>query len=92
MTVPDEEESANPADRAIMERFAENLRVARARRNVSQEVVARAAGIHRTHISLLEGGQRSPRLSTLIRLAAGLGVDPSVLLEGITFDPESEQD
>ena len=54
-----DEKNIDPIDAAMLDRFAENLRVARARRNISQGVVAEVAGIHRTQISLLEGGQRS---------------------------------
>jgi len=40
-------------------------------------------GLHRTEISLLERAQREPRLSTIVRLARGLEVRPSELLNGI---------
>jgi len=37
--------------------------------------------LHRTEISLLERGERDPRLSTIVRLARCLGVPPSTLLD-----------
>lgn len=65
------------------ERFAENLRAERERLGLSQEQLGYASGLHRTEISLLERGQRDPRLSTIVRLAHGLGVPPALLLTNI---------
>ena len=56
------------------ERFGENLLRIRQARKLSQENLAERAGIHRTQISLLEGGRRQPRLETLVRLAGALDV------------------
>jgi transcriptional regulator with XRE-family HTH domain len=52
--------------------FSENLRVLRERAGLSQEGLARACGLHRTELSLLERRLRSPRLDTMIILARGL--------------------
>jgi transcriptional regulator with XRE-family HTH domain len=54
---------------------------------MSQENLAERAGIHRTQISLLEGGRRQPLLETLLRLAGALDVPVDVLVEGILWDP-----
>jgi transcriptional regulator with XRE-family HTH domain len=63
-------------------------RMRRIRRDqeLSQEAVAWVAGIHRTQISLFEHGERMPLLSSFVRLAAGLGVSPRTLLDGITWE------
>ena len=66
-----------------MSPFARNLREARQRARISQERLAFTAQLHRTEISLLERGEREPRLSTIVRLARGLDVSPASLLEGI---------
>jgi transcriptional regulator with XRE-family HTH domain len=63
--------------------FARNLRATRLRVELSQEGLARRAGIHRTEVSLLERGGRDPRLATIVRLARALGVEPAALLDGI---------
>lgn len=47
---------------------------------MSQEALADAAKLHRTHISLIERGQRSVRLETIERLARALGVQPAELM------------
>ncbi len=63
--------------------FAENMRRARVRRGLSQERLAFACRLHRTEISLLERGDRDPRLSTVVRLARALECTASSLLEGV---------
>jgi transcriptional regulator with XRE-family HTH domain len=69
------------------ERFGENLLRIRQARKLSQENLADRAGIHRTQISLLEGGRRQPLLETLVRLAGALDVPIDVLFEGILWEP-----
>ena len=71
-----------PADR-MQNRFARNLRAQRLRSGLSQESLASASTLHRTEISLLERGEREPRLSTIVRLARGLGVPAATLLDGL---------
>lgn len=66
-----------------VERFAENVRKARAERGLSQEALGEAAGLHRTEISLLERAVREPRLRTIVRLARALKLDPAELLNGV---------
>jgi transcriptional regulator with XRE-family HTH domain len=65
------------------ERFAANLRALRREKNLSQEQLAAATGLHPTEISRLERGLREPRLGTIVRLAKGLKVDVKSLVEGI---------
>jgi transcriptional regulator with XRE-family HTH domain len=60
--------------------FGEQLRRLRVARNVSQEALADAAKLHRTHISLIERGQRSVRLETIERLARALNLQPAKLM------------
>ena len=75
-----------PAD--IARQFAANLRKARHRAGLSQEEVGWLASLHRTEIGLLERGARVPRIDTLIKLAAALGIRiDCALLEGIEWTP-----
>jgi transcriptional regulator with XRE-family HTH domain len=71
----------------ISERFAQNLARHRQALGLSQEELAGRADIHRTQISLIEGGKRMPRLDTLVKLAGALGVEPGDLLDGIAWEP-----
>lgn len=65
------------------EQFARNLRRRRVELGLSQEALGAACDLHRTEISLLERAEREPRLSTIVRLARGLRVEPRDLLEGM---------
>jgi transcriptional regulator with XRE-family HTH domain len=64
-------------------RFGERLRGFRVALGLSQEELAHAAGLHRTHISLIERNRRSVRLETLGRLAKALRVEPSSLIPAL---------
>ena len=71
----------------IGERFGQNLARTRRRKGISQEDLGVMASVHRTEISQLERGLRVPRIDTMVKLAAGLGVTPHVQLEGIEWTP-----
>ena len=65
------------------EQFAENLRRERIARDMSQETLAAACDLHPTEISRLERGTREPRLTTIVRLATGLGTTAASLLADV---------
>ena len=72
---------------ARLERIvAQNLRIVRAQRKLSQEAVARKARVSVSYISMLERGQRTPPLETLEALAKALGVSPMYLLQTLTTE------
>lgn len=50
---------------------------------LSQEALADRAGIHRTYVSQLERGIKSPTLAVLIKIARALDTKPSRLLRSI---------
>jgi transcriptional regulator with XRE-family HTH domain len=60
--------------------FGKVLREIRHERSLSQEELGFESGYHRTYISLLERGRKSPSLNTVFQLAAALGVPPSEIL------------
>lgn len=66
-----------------LEQFAANLRRCRRNRGLSQQRLAFNCKLHRTEVSLLERGDRNPRLTTIVRLARALGVAPAELLEDV---------
>lgn len=47
---------------------------------LSQEALADRAGVHRTYVSQLERGLKSPTLTVLFKLGDALAVRPSKLL------------
>jgi len=63
--------------------FGERVRKARLAANLTQEALAEATGLHSTFISNVERGYRVPSVPTLLRLARGLKIAPSKLIDGL---------
>jgi transcriptional regulator with XRE-family HTH domain len=57
------------------------IRATRMTLGLSQEALAHAAGIDRSHMGKIERGERNLTLLNLLRIAAALQVKSSVLLE-----------
>lgn len=70
-------------DRSLGSSFGLVLRQLRQNRGLSQEQLGFESGYHRTYISLLERGQKSPSLQTIFKLAEVLKVEPSEIIERI---------
>ena len=60
--------------------LGQELRRAREEAGLTQETLADKAGVHRTYVSLLERGKKSPTVAMLFRLCRVLAVRPSTLL------------
>jgi len=71
-------------------RFGENLARCREDAEVSQEELSFRASIHRTEVSLLERGERMPRVDTALRIAGSLGVPLDDLVAGLEWKPGYE--
>ncbi|MGE5283010.1 MAG: helix-turn-helix domain-containing protein [Chloroflexota bacterium] len=65
--------------------FGKRLRELRSRQGLSQDALAHATDIHPTAIGRMERGSREPRLTTILRLARGLRVQPGELLDGLVL-------
>jgi transcriptional regulator with XRE-family HTH domain len=63
--------------------FGAAVRRAREQRGIAQGVIADAAGISLTYLSLLERGENTPTLTVVFRLCDALGVTPSELLDEV---------
>jgi transcriptional regulator with XRE-family HTH domain len=68
--------------------LGQNLIGFRARAGLSQQGTAERAGIHRTHVAMIEAGERLPRLDTIVKLAGALEVQPCALLMGMAWKLE----
>jgi len=60
--------------------LATNVRVHRAAAGLSQESLAERSGIKRSYIGAIERAEVDVRLSTLAKVADGLGIEPFRLL------------
>jgi len=74
--------------RIVAKRFGENLRRLREKADLSQEEMGFRSGLHRTEIGILERGERLPRMDTMLKLGAALGVKfECPLLTGLEWTP-----
>lgn len=71
-------------DLEIARAFGARVREVRHEKGLTQEQLAEVAGLHPTFISNVERGYRVPTVPTLIKLATGLGVEASVLVDNIS--------
>jgi ribosome-binding protein aMBF1 (putative translation factor) len=60
--------------------FGERVRDHRLTLGLSQEAASVRCGIHWTQLGKVERGQRSLRLETIVKIAAGLGIDAGELV------------
>jgi transcriptional regulator with XRE-family HTH domain len=55
---------------------------------MSQMALAEKIGLHFTFVSSVERGERNLSLSSLLRLAKGLEINPGDLVDGLEWVPE----
>ena len=65
----------------FIKEFGENVRNAHENLSISQEELAHRANLHRTQISLIERGQRTPQ--TFEQLAKALEIQPAKLVPNL---------
>jgi transcriptional regulator with XRE-family HTH domain len=58
----------------------DKLRILRAQKGLTLRQLEERSGVSKDSISEIERGLRTPRVSTVLSLAGGLGVDPQELL------------
>lgn len=61
----------------------QNIRAIRKQADLTQEALAERAGMHMVEIGRTERGLRDMRVSTVAKIAAGLGVPACELLRGV---------
>ncbi|MEV6357299.1 helix-turn-helix domain-containing protein [Streptomyces hydrogenans] len=76
-------------EREFNERVAELIRGARRRAGVTQEYVARRAGLTRGSITNIESGNQTPPLYRLALIAAAVDAEPADLLPSLHLDEAS---
>ncbi len=72
---------------SVAQCFTENLKHALSRSSLTQEQVAARAGIDRTQMTKLTKGTQVPRVDTMIKLEAALGLERAALIKGIVWNP-----
>ena len=74
------QQTQGDAQLTIEEAFGSTLQDLRKARKLSQEQLGFESGFHRTYISQLERGRKSPSLKTIFQLAAALKALPSEMV------------
>ncbi|OPY06472.1 MAG: helix-turn-helix protein [Syntrophus sp. PtaB.Bin001] len=69
-----------------MKAFGLVLRNLRQDHGLSQEELGFKSGYHRTYISLLERGRKSPSLQTIFDLSVALNIDPVELIKQVRLE------
>ena len=73
-------DSLAPALNETTRVFGERVRKRRQELGLSQEAASVRCGIHWTQLGKVERGQRSLRLETIVKIAAGLDIDAGRLV------------
>lgn len=63
--------------------FGRRVKEVRLQRGLSQEKLAELAGLHRNYVGVIERGQQNISLLNIVKLARGLNVSPSKLVETV---------
>ena len=66
-----------------LEAFGATIRRKREELGISQEDFADLSGLHRTYVGGVERGERNVGLLSVIRIANGLKIPVSILLQGL---------
>jgi transcriptional regulator with XRE-family HTH domain len=74
-----------------MEQFAENLKKYRTLKEISQEELAKKAGVHSTHLSRYERMLSIPSLEVAYKIAKALDVSIDELVHGSNQSQKMEQ-
>lgn len=70
----------------LQEKFGQMLKRRRGEAGLGQEKFADRAGLHRTHVSLLERGKRNPTLEVIKKIADALETTMASLMEELEAD------
>jgi transcriptional regulator with XRE-family HTH domain len=69
--------------RTLEQAFGRRLQDRRVKRGLSQEELAHQSGLHRTYISQIERGRKSPTLATIYALASALEDEAGALISAL---------
>ncbi|WP_083254941.1 helix-turn-helix domain-containing protein [Amycolatopsis orientalis] len=66
------------------------IRARRGELGISQENLDARTGVHWSYLGQVERGQRNPSLRNILRIAAGLEMDPGDLMRGMPAPPSED--
>ncbi len=71
--------------------FGQRVKARRHELGESQEELADASGLHWTFVGQVERGRRNISLHNILKLAAGLQIDPGELVRGLSMSEERQR-
>ena len=74
---------ASRKNKNLVSAFSRALRTIRLEKELTQEQVAYGAKLHPTYIAFLEGKKRQPSIDTIFKIAQGLDINPSELVQRV---------
>ncbi len=74
----------------IISTLAKNIKYHRAKLGLTQEELAKKAGVNRAHLANIEREALNPSVKTIDKLAKALGVPASALLQSAEYPSEDE--
>jgi len=69
--------------RLLLVAFGKKVREERLKRKLTQEGLAKIAGVHRTYIGMIERGEKNLTLTNLLKISKALDVKTSKLVEDL---------
>ncbi len=73
----------SPTSGDVLKLIGRNIRAERARRELTQEALAEAAGIGAAQLARMERGESDTGISKYVSVARALRVSPTILLQGV---------
>ncbi|MFA6553859.1 MAG: helix-turn-helix transcriptional regulator [Patescibacteria group bacterium] len=67
-------------NQSIVEKFGNRVREERLLQHLSQEELAKKAGVHRTYIGMIERSEKNVTLESIEKIAKALNKKPSELI------------
>lgn len=67
-----------------------NLKEIRAKRGISQQILADKAGLTRAHLSLIENGKKNPDGETIAKLVRALGIPAHKIFDDLNVHKEAK--
>jgi len=74
-------------DTDVSRTLGRNVARCRLRAGLSQGELGERASLHPTAIGLIERGERTARIDTLLKIAGALEIPPGDLFEGLSWTP-----
>lgn len=73
---------ATPVSEVTSE-VGKRVRTLRQERGYSQDRFAAAAGLDRSYMGQIEGGEKNVTITTIVRIAEALAIDPGEIVRGL---------